>query len=187
MVNYICAITVPDSTKLCLIKGPKSTFPGRACPQTLVYHMLCTYICTYPPNNSDNLILPPLGQKAERNPGTWSTYISLCAFIKANRFTLCKIYLVSVPHVQHWYCYTRVVECTQPWLQYQCTTLKKTWIVVTCPDPYRKNREQVWQHGHTLVCPCALFMCCNRWSGEIDVNYSLLMWKLSSISVTIWS
>ena len=26
--------TVPDSTNLCPIKGPKSKFPGGACPQT---------------------------------------------------------------------------------------------------------------------------------------------------------
>ena len=31
--------------------------------------MLCARVCTCPsPNNSYNLILPPLGQKAERNP-----------------------------------------------------------------------------------------------------------------------
>ena len=49
MVYYVCAKTVPDSTKLCLIKGPKSTFPRRACLRTpLVCHMLCTRIHTCP-------------------------------------------------------------------------------------------------------------------------------------------
>ena len=53
MVNYVRVKTVPDSTKLRRIKGPK--FPEGACPRTpLVRHMLCT--------------CPPLGQKAERNP-----------------------------------------------------------------------------------------------------------------------
>ena len=28
MVNYVCAKTVPDSTKVRLIKGPKLKFPG---------------------------------------------------------------------------------------------------------------------------------------------------------------
>ena len=41
---------VSDSTKLCLIKGQKTKFPGRACPRTpLVCHMLCTQIRTCPP------------------------------------------------------------------------------------------------------------------------------------------
>ena len=61
--------TAPDSTKLCLSKGPKSKFPRGSMPRTpLVRHMLCTRICACPPNNPYNLILLPLEQKAERNP-----------------------------------------------------------------------------------------------------------------------
>ena len=67
MLNYVCAKTVPDSTKLRLIKGPKSKFPCYV-PNPLVCHMLCTRICTCPPNNPNHLILPLVGQKAERNP-----------------------------------------------------------------------------------------------------------------------
>ena len=52
--------------KLCLIKGPKSKFPGRACPRTNL-HM--------------DSYLPPasLGQKAERTPdcGWWSWEVCL--------------------------------------------------------------------------------------------------------------
>ena len=33
-LNYVCAKTVIDSTKLCLINGPKSKFSGGACLQT---------------------------------------------------------------------------------------------------------------------------------------------------------
>ena len=73
---HVCMKTVPDFTKLRLIKGPKSKFPGEVYPRTsLVYHMLCTRIRTCPPpqplpNNLYNLILlpPPIWQKAERNP-----------------------------------------------------------------------------------------------------------------------
>ena len=57
----------PDSTILHLIK---SKFPGGACLQTpLVCHMFCTWYILAPPRNPYNLILSPLGQKAERNPG----------------------------------------------------------------------------------------------------------------------
>ena len=60
--------SVPDSTKLHLIKGSKSKFPGGACPRNLlVCHMLCTQIHTCPPYNPDDFIWPSLGQKAERN------------------------------------------------------------------------------------------------------------------------
>ena len=49
MVNYVCVKTVPEFTKLRPIKGPKSKFPGGACPQTpLVCHMICTWIYTCP-------------------------------------------------------------------------------------------------------------------------------------------
>ena len=70
MVNYVCAKTVPDSTKSCLIKSLKSKFSqGSMPPDLLVCHMLSTRICAYPSNNPYNLILPPpLGQKPERNP-----------------------------------------------------------------------------------------------------------------------
>ena len=69
-VKLCCAKTVSDFTKLRVIKGPKSKFPRGAYPQTpLVCHMLCTRIHTCPPNNPCNLILPLLGQKAERNSG----------------------------------------------------------------------------------------------------------------------
>ena len=64
--------------KLCLcensprfhqIASNKIKISRGACPRTpLLCHMLCTRILNCPPNNSHNLILPPLGQKAERNP-----------------------------------------------------------------------------------------------------------------------
>ena len=61
MVNYVCVKTAPDSTKLRLIKGPKSKFPQGACPRTaLVCHMLCTQICACPPP-------PTLGKKLKEN------------------------------------------------------------------------------------------------------------------------
>ena len=64
MVNYVCEKTVPGSTKLCLIKCPKSKFPGGTYPQTpLVSYMLCTRIHTYPSNNPYNLIVSPIGQE----------------------------------------------------------------------------------------------------------------------------
>ena len=82
MVNYVCVKTVPDSTKVRLIKGPKPKFPGGECPWIpLVCHMLCTQIHTYPRNNSHNLILPPLGKKKE----TLSTILDLCKCTVANR------------------------------------------------------------------------------------------------------
>ena len=74
MINYVCAKTGPDSTKLSLIKGPKSKFPRRACLRTpLVCHMFCTQICTCLPNNPYNIILPPPPPppppaKTKRNP-----------------------------------------------------------------------------------------------------------------------
>ena len=71
MVNYVCVKTVPDSTKLRLIKGPKSKFPREASPQTPYFATCFTHgyilapliihiISFYPPP-------PTLGQKAERN------------------------------------------------------------------------------------------------------------------------
>ena len=53
MVNYVCVKTVPDSTKLCLIKRSKIKFPGGAYPLTpLGCHMLCTQMCTCLPIQS---------------------------------------------------------------------------------------------------------------------------------------
>ena len=51
-VNYVCTKTVPDSTKLWLIKGPKSNFPRGACPRTppsLAHplHSDTYWLCTY--------------------------------------------------------------------------------------------------------------------------------------------
>ena len=68
--------TVPDSTKLRLMKGPKSKFPGGTCPQTsLVRHMLCTQICTCPPIiHTISFCPPPLGQKAERKPAHYQDF-----------------------------------------------------------------------------------------------------------------
>ena len=49
-LNYVCMKTVPDSTKLWLIKSPKSKFPRGACPRTpLVCHIFCTRIRIGPP------------------------------------------------------------------------------------------------------------------------------------------
>ena len=70
MVNYICVKMVPDSTKLCLKKGPKSKIPRPRTP--LICHMLCTQIHTCPPpppSTIHTISFCPLGQKAERNPG----------------------------------------------------------------------------------------------------------------------
>ena len=71
MINYVCAKTVPDLTKLHLIKGPKSkfqNFPREHAPDPPnLPHALHTN--TYLPHTPYNLILPLLGQKAERNPG----------------------------------------------------------------------------------------------------------------------
>ena len=60
MANYACAKTVPDSTKLCLIKGHKTNFTRKCMPPIpQVCPMLCTRIHTCLPNNPYNLILPP--------------------------------------------------------------------------------------------------------------------------------
>ena len=56
---------VPDFTKLCLIKGQKTKFPVPGPPSLPHALHTNTYLI---PNNPYNLILPPLGQKAERNP-----------------------------------------------------------------------------------------------------------------------
>ena len=66
MVNYICVKMVPDSTKLCLKKGPKSKIPRPRTP--LVCHMLCTQIHTCPPpppppQQSIQSHFAPLGKK----------------------------------------------------------------------------------------------------------------------------
>ena len=31
--------------------------------------------------------------------------------------------------------------------------------LVSCPHPFRKNREGVWQHCHTTVCPARSVQC----------------------------
>ena len=33
------------------------------------------------------------------------------------------------------------------------TDLQPQVNLVSCPDPFRKNREGVWKHGHTVPCP----------------------------------
>ena len=35
----------------------------------------------------------------------------------------------------------------------QVCTLRRASHVVSCPDPFRKNQEGVWQHSHTVPCP----------------------------------
>ena len=92
MVKYVR--TVPDSTKLHLIKGPEEKIFRGACPPPLVCHMLCTWIHTCPPpppNNPYNLILPPpaLGQKAERNPGVYATSDKPGAIVTPKHATFC--------------------------------------------------------------------------------------------------
>ena len=75
MVNYVCAKTVPDFTKLHLIKGPKIKISWGACLQTpLVCHILCIRMHTPLPNNLYNLILPPIQQISERNLDFCSVY-----------------------------------------------------------------------------------------------------------------
>ena len=63
MVNYVCVKMVPDSTKLCLKKGPKSKIPRPRTP--LVCHMLCTQIHTCPPPLQQPIQshFAPLGKK----------------------------------------------------------------------------------------------------------------------------
>ena len=58
MINYVCAKTVPDSTKLHLMKDPKSKFPRGSMPPDPPSLPHALHIDTY---------LPPLGQKTERN------------------------------------------------------------------------------------------------------------------------
>ena len=71
-----CKLLIADSTKLRLIKGPKSKFPRGSMPldPPSLPHA-CTWICACHPKNPYNLILSPLGQKAERNPGKPSTFM----------------------------------------------------------------------------------------------------------------
>ena len=64
MINFVCAKTVPDSTKLRLKKGSKSKFPrGSMPPDPPSLPHACTQICACSPKNPYNLILPPLGKK----------------------------------------------------------------------------------------------------------------------------
>ena len=61
MVNYVCAKTVPDSTKLCLIKRPK--FPQGSMPPDPPSLPHALHTDTY--ISANNLILPPPWAKAE--------------------------------------------------------------------------------------------------------------------------
>ena len=67
MVNYICVKTVPDSTKLHIIKGPKSKFPQGSMPPDLP-HALYMNMCLPPKPPLPPIIhtisfCPPLGKK----------------------------------------------------------------------------------------------------------------------------
>ena len=62
--NYVCVKTVPDSTKL---EWSKSKLPGEHAPWLSHALHTDTYLPP-PPNNSYNLIFPPLGQKANYTP-----------------------------------------------------------------------------------------------------------------------
>ena len=90
MVNYVCAKTVPESTKLCVIKAPRSKFPKGASPPDLPsYYMLSRRICTCLPNNPYDLILPHLGHKAERSPDEFITSCVLFAILDRE---LCEVW-----------------------------------------------------------------------------------------------
>ena len=39
------------------------------------------------------------------------------------------------------------------------TLLRVPSVLVSCPDPFRKNREGVWQQCHTTVCPARSVQC----------------------------
>ena len=74
MVKYVCAKIVADSTKLRLVNGQKSKFLWGSMPLDPLVCRMLLYTDTYlPPNNPYNLILPPLGQKAEINPALHET------------------------------------------------------------------------------------------------------------------
>ena len=84
-VTYVCTKTVPDSTKLWLIKGPKSNFPRGACPRTpLVCHILCTRIRIAPPP-------PPLGKKLKET----LTYVATFIYSASTNalYIVCKVLL----------------------------------------------------------------------------------------------
>ena len=50
----------------------------------------------------------------------------------------------------------RDMECAQSLMQYE---VRHESMVVPCPEPFQKN-EQVWQHGHTLLCTGVLYSAC---------------------------
>ena len=63
----------------------------------------------------------------------------------------------------------------------------KTWMVVPCPEPFQKN-EQVWQHGHTLLCTGALYSACQSdcrvlcmWSN-LCTSWCCAVWQSSDVA-----
>ena len=71
----VCAKTVPDSTKLRLIKGPKSKFPrGSKPPNPPSLPHACTQICACPPIIHTISFCPPspMGKKLKETL-TWIT------------------------------------------------------------------------------------------------------------------
>ena len=98
MVNYVCAKTVPDSTKL---KGPKSKFPQGSMPldPPSLPHALHTNM-SLPPKKS-HLPPPPFWQKPgvtvtdlmgqhlrQRRPTTTNRYLKSCFLLVVNLILL---------------------------------------------------------------------------------------------------
>ena len=70
---------------------------------------------------------------------------------KATSHSTAPTFLVSFTSHSHFVCSHRIVkDFGGTW---------KWYTVVSCPDPFRKNREGVCQHCHTTVCPARSVKC----------------------------
>ena len=162
MVN--CAKTVPDSTKLCLIKGPKSKFPWGSMPPdpSSLPHALHTNMCLPPPIIHTISFWPPLSKKLKETllceaEVKWKTschrgsnlqpsvlyHWAMATGQNCNPLsTLLPRYCIILPHYLHWNCKIYLTL-------WELFSLLNTNLIMSMFVP-------VLQHSSVTSCSCLL-------------------------------
>ena len=108
---------------------------------------------------------------------------------KATSHSTAPTFLVSFTSHSHFVCSHRIVkDFGGTW---------KWYTVVSCPDPFRKNREGVWQHCHTTVCPARSVKCApmrlqssvchvNRFVTDLCTRWCCAVWQSSDHVWCCW-
>ena len=151
MINYVCAKTVPDSTKLHLMRGPK--FPGGACPQTpLVSHMLCTWIAHIyilaPPIIRTISFYPRPSPLAKSWRKSWHFWVLLTLKLQRRPFFMLSHLKSNMRHPSSHSCF-KVLKLTEEIEEVEEQSLQNLyhiWWICYCHLLCIFEIPQIWEH-----------------------------------------